>query len=141
MTAVWSDQARMEHWRRIEVLAVQAWARLGTVPEADAAEVAAKASFTVDRVLEIEQVTRHDVAAFVQCLGESVGPAGRWIHFGMTSSDVLDTGFALQLREAAELRLRHPYLSLQELARKPRPPLTKSTLNHRFRRIEQLVGR
>jgi adenylosuccinate lyase len=105
MTAVWSDQARMEHWRRIEVLAVQAWARLGTVPEADAAEVAAKASFTVDRVLEIEQVTRHDVAAFVQCLGESVGPAGRWIHFGMTSSDVLDTGFALQLREAAELLL------------------------------------
>jgi adenylosuccinate lyase len=105
MTAVWSDQARMDHWRRIEILAVQAWARLGTVPEADAAEVAARASFTVDRVLEIEQVTRHDVAAFVQCLGESVGPAGRWIHFGMTSSDVLDTGFALQLREAADLLL------------------------------------
>jgi adenylosuccinate lyase len=105
MTAVWSDQARMDHWRRIEVLAVQAWARLGTVPEADAAEVAERASFTVDRVLEIEQVTRHDVAAFVQCLGESVGPAGRWIHFGMTSSDVLDTGFALQLREAAGLLL------------------------------------
>jgi adenylosuccinate lyase len=105
MAAVWSDQARMEHWRRIEVLAVQAWARLGTVPEADAAEVAARASFTVDRVLEIEQVTRHDVAAFVQCLGESVGPSGRWIHFGMTSSDVLDTGFALQLCEAADLLL------------------------------------
>ncbi len=105
MVAVWSEEARMRHWLRIEVLAVEAWARLGKVPEADARSVRERASFTVERVLEIEQVTRHDVAAFVQCLGESVGPAGRWIHFGMTSSDVLDTGFALQLREAADLLL------------------------------------
>ena len=105
MVAVWSDETRMGHWLRIEVLAVEAWARLGKVPDADAREVATNASFTVERVLQIEQVTRHDVAAFVQCLGESVGPAGRWIHFGMTSSDVLDTGFALQLREAADLLL------------------------------------
>jgi len=105
MAAVWSDEARLRHWLEIEVLAVEAWARLGTVPQDDARAVRERASFTLERVRELEQVTRHDVAAFVQCVAESVGPAGRWIHFGMTSSDVLDTGFALQLREAADLLL------------------------------------
>jgi adenylosuccinate lyase len=105
MAAVWSDEARFGHWLEIELLAVQAWARLGKVPEDDARAVRERASFSVQRVRELEEVTRHDVAAFVQCVAESVGPAGRWIHFGMTSSDVLDTGFALQLREAAGLLL------------------------------------
>jgi adenylosuccinate lyase len=105
MAAVWSDEARLRHWLEIEVLAVEAWARLGTVPAEDARAVRDRASFTVERVRELEEVTRHDVAAFVQCVAESVGPAGRWIHFGLTSSDVLDTGFALQLRQAADLLL------------------------------------
>ena len=113
MEAVWSDEARMGHWLQIEILAVEAWANLGKVPQDDAREVREKASFTIERVLELEQVTRHDVAAFVQCVGESVGPAGRWVHFGMTSSDVLDTGFALQLRVAADLLLGR----LEELLR------------------------
>jgi len=105
MAAVWSDQARFRQWLEIEVLAVEAWARLGKVPEGDARAVRGRASFTVERIRELEEITRHDVAAFVQCVAESVGPAGRWVHFGLTSSDVLDTGFALQLREAADLLL------------------------------------
>jgi adenylosuccinate lyase len=105
MVAVWSDEARFGHWLEIEVLAVEAWAGLGTVPPEDARVVRERASFTVERVRDLEEITRHDVAAFVQCVAESVGPAGRWIHFGLTSSDVLDTGFALQLREAADLLL------------------------------------
>jgi adenylosuccinate lyase len=105
MTAVWSDEARLAHWLEIEILAVEAWAELGKVPAADAAAVRERASFTVERVLEVEAVTRHDVAAFVQVVGESVGEAGRWIHFGLTSSDVLDTALALQLREAADVLL------------------------------------
>jgi adenylosuccinate lyase len=105
MAAVWSDESRFGHWLEIEVLAVEAWARLGKVPEEDARAVRERASFTVERVRELEEVTRHDVAAFVQCVAESVGPAGRWVHFGLTSSDVLDTGFALQLRDAADLLL------------------------------------
>jgi adenylosuccinate lyase len=105
MAAVWSDEARFRHWLEIEVLAVEAWARLGTVPPEDARAVRERATFTVERVRELEEVTRHDVAAFVQCVAESVGPAGRWIHFGLTSSDVLDTGFALQLRQASDLLL------------------------------------
>ncbi len=105
MAAVWSDEARFGRWLEIEILAVEAWARLGKVPEEHACAIRERASFTVERVLEREKVTRHDVAAFVQCVGESVGPPGRWIHFGMTSSDVIDTGFGLQLRTAADLLL------------------------------------
>jgi adenylosuccinate lyase len=105
VAAVWSDETRLSHWLEIEILAVEAWARLGAVPAEDARAVRERASFTVERVRALEEITRHDVAAFVQCVAESVGPAGRWIHFGLTSSDVLDTGFALQLRQAADLLL------------------------------------
>jgi adenylosuccinate lyase len=105
MSAVWTDDARMRHWLEIEILVVEAWARLGVVPEDDARAVRERASFDARRVLERERTTRHDVAAFVQDVVESVGPAGRWVHFGLTSSDVLDTGLALQLREATDLLL------------------------------------
>ncbi|HZD78426.1 MAG TPA: adenylosuccinate lyase [Actinomycetota bacterium] len=105
MAELWSDRARLGNWLQIEILAVEAWSRLGRIPSEDARAVRERATFTVDRVQELERVTRHDVAAFVQCVGESVGPAGRWVHFGLTSSDVLDTGFALQLREASDLLL------------------------------------
>jgi adenylosuccinate lyase len=105
MAAVRSDEARLGHWLEIEILAVEAWARLGTVPAEDARAIRERAAVTVDRVNELELVTKHDVAAFVQAAGESVGEAGRWIHFGMTSSDVLDTALALQLRDAADLLL------------------------------------
>jgi len=102
MEAVWSEQARMDHWLEIEILAVEGWAQIGRVPEADAREVRAKAAFTVSEVLEIEEVTRHDMAAFVDVVARSIGDAGRWVHFGLTSSDVLDTALALQMRDAVD---------------------------------------
>jgi adenylosuccinate lyase len=105
LSAVWSERARLGHWLEIELQAVEAWAELGRIPTADAAACRERASFTVEAVLEREQVTRHDIAAFVDVVAASVGPEGRWIHFGMTSSDVLDTAFALQLRAAADLLL------------------------------------
>jgi adenylosuccinate lyase len=105
MAAVWSDEARLRHWLEIEILAVEAWARLGVVPEPDAREVRERATFDLARVEDLERVTKHDVAAFVQDVAGSVGEAGRWIHFGLTSSDVLDTALALQLREAADVLL------------------------------------
>jgi len=105
MAAVWSDDARLRHWLEIEILVAEALAGLGVVPDADAREIRASASFDAERVAEVERVTRHDVAAFVQVVGESVGTAGRWVHFGLTSSDVLDTGLALQLRDASDLLL------------------------------------
>jgi adenylosuccinate lyase len=105
VAAIWSDRARMEHWLEIELLAVEAWAELGAIPVADAAACRERASFTVEAVLEREVVTRHDVAAFVDVVAGSVGEEGRWIHHGLTSSDVLDTAFALQLRAATDLAL------------------------------------
>jgi adenylosuccinate lyase len=101
---VWSDEARMQNWLEIELLAVEAWAAVGAIP-ADAAMVCRdRGSFTVHDVLERERVTRHDVAAFVDVVAASIGEEGRWIHFGLTSSDVLDTGLAMQLRAAVKRR-------------------------------------
>jgi adenylosuccinate lyase len=103
--AVWSEESRLANWLEIELLAVEALAELGAVPREDAATCRERAAVTVDAVAEREAVTRHDVAAFVDVVAASIGPAGRWIHFGLTSSDVLDTGFALQLRAAADVLL------------------------------------
>jgi adenylosuccinate lyase len=105
MSAVWSDQTKLSIWLRIEVLACEAWAELARIPQIDLELIQRRARFSIDRVLEIERTTQHDVAAFVQNVAENVGDAGRWIHFGMTSSDLLDTGLALQLRESADILL------------------------------------
>jgi adenylosuccinate lyase len=105
MSAIWSEETRLGHWLEIEILAVEAWARLGAVPVDDARAIRERAAFDLARVHEVERATRHDVAAFVQIVAESVGPAGRWIHHGLTSSDVVDTGLALQLRSACDLLL------------------------------------
>ena len=105
VSALWSDRARMENWLEIELAAVEAWAVLGAVPKEDAFACRERATFEVEEVLERERVTRHDVAAFVDVVAASIGPEGRWIHYGMTSSDVLDTGFALQLRNSTDVVL------------------------------------
>jgi len=105
MASVWSEEAKLAHWLEIEILVAEAWARLGAIPEEDAREIRANAAFDLERVADVERVTRHDVAAFVQVAADAVGPAGRWVHFGLTSSDVLDTGLALQLRNASDLLL------------------------------------
>jgi adenylosuccinate lyase len=102
---VWSDRTRMANWLEIELLAVEAWSELGVIPEGDARACRELASFTVEAVNERERVTRHDVAAFVDVVAASIGDAGRWIHYGMTSSDVLDTGLALQLRASSDVIL------------------------------------
>jgi adenylosuccinate lyase len=106
MEAVWSEEAKLAHWLRIEVLACEAWARLGTIPGEDLAQIKERsAAPDPSQVSVLERTTGHDVAAFVQLLAESVGAAGRWIHHGLTSSDLLDTALALQLREAADVLL------------------------------------
>ena len=105
MGAVWSEETKLANWLRIEILATEARALRGEVPPEDLEEIKAKAAFDVERVLEIEKVTRHDVAAFIDNVAENVGPGSRHLHYGMTSSDILDTGLALQMREAADLLL------------------------------------
>ncbi len=117
MAAVWSDDARFGHWLEIEILVAEALAGLGVVPDADAREIRTTASFDAERVAEVERVTRHDVAAFVQVVAASAGPAGRWVHYGLTSSDVLDTGLALQLHDASDLLLERLERLLAEAKR------------------------
>lgn len=114
MGAIWSDQNRFSIWLEIEVLACEAQAELGVIPIEAAKEIRAKANFDVQRVLEIEEVTKHDVIAFTTNVAEYVGPAARYVHLGMTSSDVLDTALAVQLKQAGEL-LRTDLQSLRDV--------------------------
>jgi adenylosuccinate lyase len=101
MGAIWSERYKLETWLQVELAVVDVLAEQGVVPDEDAATIRDRASFTVEEVKEREKVTDHDVAAFVDVVADSVGEAGRWVHHGLTSSDVLDTGLALQLSPAA----------------------------------------
>jgi len=105
MRKIWSDERKFEIWLEIEVLACEAMAELGQIPKRDAAEIRKRARFSIPEILEIEKRTNHDVIAFLENVADSVGPAARWIHQGLTSSDVLDTTLAVQLTESAELLL------------------------------------
>ena len=110
MAAIWEPANRFAIWLRIEILACEAWAELGVVPKDAVAEIKAKATFEmaelVPRIDEIERRTRHDVVAFTEAVAERVGPAARYIHLGLTSSDILDTCLACQMQQAADLLLR-----------------------------------
>jgi adenylosuccinate lyase len=103
MGAVWSEQRKLEAWLQVELAVVDVLADQGVIPAEDAAAIRERAWFAVDDVKEREKVTEHEVAAFVDVVAESVGEAGRWVHHGLTSSDVLDTGLALQLSQAGLL--------------------------------------
>src|SRR6186713_1164212 len=105
MGAIWSDRRRYETWLEVELAAADAMADAGIIPKVDAAAMRAKADFDIARIEEIEAVTQHDVIAFTTAVAEKVGPAARWLHFGLTSSDVLDTALALQMRQACDLIL------------------------------------
>ncbi len=106
MGSIWSDETRFSIWLDIEILACEAQAKQGIIPQEAVDEIKAKAKFDVQRILEIEQVTRHDVIAFTTNVAEYVGPASRYVHLGMTSSDVLDTCLAVQLTRAGELLMK-----------------------------------
>jgi adenylosuccinate lyase len=106
MARIWSDEGKLERWLEVELAAVEAWAELGAVPAEAAEEIRARARTpSPARVAEIEEQTHHDLAAFVDAVAADLGPAGRWFHYGLTSSDVVDTALALQLRAAGELIL------------------------------------
>ena len=103
MAALWTDQAKYERWLQVEVAAVRAWAAEGVVPQADADAIAARASFVLEDLDRYQAETHHDVTAFLRSVSDSLGDEGRWVHLGLTSSDVWDTATSLQLRDAAAL--------------------------------------
>ena len=105
MAALWTEEAKLGRWLEVELAVCRAWAARGVIPAEDLAAIEAGAGFSVERTQELERVTNHDVVAFLTDVNERVGPASRWIHYGMTSSDVLDTGLALAIRRSGALLL------------------------------------
>jgi adenylosuccinate lyase len=103
MGAVWSQENKFQKWLTVEILICEAWARLGRIPGEAVSEIREKASFKTERIQEIEETTRHDLAAFVQNVSENIGEAGKYLHFGVTSYDVEDTALSLLLRDSADL--------------------------------------
>ncbi len=117
MGAVWTEEAKMQAWLDVEIAAVRAWAELGKVPAEAVAEIEARAAFDVARVAEIERTTNHDVIAFLTDVAEHVGEASKYVHYGMTSSDMLDTGLALQIKRSGRL-LEHDLEALGEVLKR-----------------------
>src|SRR5207249_2850665 len=105
MGRIWSDQRRYEMWLLVEIAAAEAMAAAGLVPAEAARDLRERGRFDIARIEEIEQTTQHDVIAFTTAVAEHVGPSARWLHFGMTSSDVIDTAQALQMRDACDVVL------------------------------------
>jgi adenylosuccinate lyase len=106
MARIWSDEGKLARWLDVELAALEGWAEIGVVPAETATEIAEKAEPpSPERVAEIEALTHHDVAAFVDAVAEELGDEGRWFHYGLTSSDVVDTALALQIRDAGRLIL------------------------------------
>jgi adenylosuccinate lyase len=106
MARIWSDESKLARWLDVELAALEAWAEVGAIPSEDVRAIRARAvPPTAARVAEIEQLTDHDVAAFVDAVAEQLGPEGRWLHYGLTSSDVVDTALSLQMQEAGRIIL------------------------------------
>jgi adenylosuccinate lyase len=106
MARIWTEQRKFETWLQIELVVCEVLAEQGEIPREAVQEIKKKASFQVDRINELEKVTKHDVIAFLTNVGESIGPLSRYLHYGLTSSDILDTSLALLLREASDLILK-----------------------------------
>ena len=106
MGKIWKDEFKFSTWLKIEILACEARSEFGEIPKSDVDEIKSKAKFDVAKILEIEKTTRHDVIAFLTNVSEYVGPASRHIHYGMTSSDILDTTLSFQMKTAGELLLK-----------------------------------
>src|ERR1700694_612468 len=130
MGRIWSDQRRYETWLLVETAAAEAMAAAGIIPADAARDIRALGGFDIARIEEIDQTTQHDVIAFTTAVAEKVGPSARWLHFGMTSSDVIDTAQALQMREACDV-------ILSDLSA-PAEPLRDGAIEHR---ATPMIGR
>src|SRR5205085_10082853 len=118
MGAVWSQQNKFQKWLDVEIAVCEVHAEMGTIPAEALTEIKAKAAFTVERISEIEKTTDHDVIAFTTNLAETIGEAARFVHYGLTSSDVVDTANALLLREACDILLAKIDALLEVLKRR-----------------------
>lgn len=106
MGAIWTDENRFNAWLEVEILACEAWAELGAIPKEDVKLLREHASFNIDRIKEIEEETRHDVVAFTRAVSETLGEERKWVHYGLTSTDVVDTALSYMLKQANEILQR-----------------------------------
>ena len=100
MGAIWTEQNKYQAWLEVEILACEAWAEIGDIPKEDVAKIREHASFDVNRIYEIEQETRHDVVAFTRAVSETLGEERKWVHYGLTSTDVVDTALSYLIKQA-----------------------------------------
>ncbi|MFC6464052.1 adenylosuccinate lyase [Marinilactibacillus sp. GCM10026970] len=103
MKQLWSEENRYNTWLEVEILADEAWAELGEIPKEDVKKIRENASFDIERILEIEKETRHDVVAFTRAVSESLGEEKKWVHYGLTSTDVVDTAYGYQLKQVNDI--------------------------------------
>ena len=103
MAAIWNDQTKYNCWLAVEIAADEGWSKLGMIPEDDVKKIRDNASFNVERIAEIEAKTHHDVIAFTRCVSESLGDEKKWVHYGLTSTDVVDTAYGYQLKQVNDL--------------------------------------
>jgi adenylosuccinate lyase len=106
MGAIWTEENRFKAWLEVEILACEAWAELGVIPKEDVERIRKNASFDIQRIKEIEEETRHDVVAFTRAVSETLGEERKWVHYGLTSTDVVDTALSYLLKQANEILLR-----------------------------------
>ena len=106
MRDVWTEQNKFSAYLEVEILSCEAWSELGVIPKEDVDKIRAAATFDVDRIKEIEETTRHDVVAFTRAVSESLGPERKWVHYGLTSTDVVDTANGYLLKQANEILLK-----------------------------------
>jgi adenylosuccinate lyase len=119
MSGIWSDEGRIARWLEVELAALDGWAEVGAIPSADVTAIRAAARApSPERVAEIERTTDHDLAAFVDAVAEHLGPEGRWVHYGLTSSDVVDTALSLQIQDAGKLLLTGLDRALEAVVRR-----------------------
>ena len=103
MGEIWTDENRYQAWLEVEILADEAWAELGEIPKEDVAKIRENASFDIKRILEIEEQTRHDVVAFTRAVSETLGDESKWVHYGLTSTDVVDTAYGYLMKQANDI--------------------------------------
>src|SRR6204780_1473825 len=119
MRDIWSEQRKLEIWLQIELLASEALSKLGLVPKKDFAQIKSRAAFQLERCKELERILNHDVIAFTTNVAENIGaPASRWLHFGLTSSDVVDTACAVQMAQTADILIADVKALRKIIARK-----------------------
>ncbi|MBD3830972.1 MAG: adenylosuccinate lyase, partial [Arcobacter sp.] len=118
MAKNWTQHARYAAWLEVEKAAVKAWNKLGLIPDSDCEKIVKNATFSVERIEEIEAITKHDLIAFNTSVSESLGEESRWFHYGMTSSDAVDTGVALQMRDSLKIIIEDVKMLMESIKKR-----------------------